>query len=188
MIYKLLVEVQQGDKEAMLELINRFQPLLKKYARKLGYDDAYEDCLLFFIELIKTVDLKKLNTLNDPAITSYIKVSVTHFYGKKVRKALEEEREIAFSELTEEQRYYIEAKTAKQDEQDFFTELGVDRLLNPNEKKILYLVYANGYTIAEIARKFHKSRQTVNQLKMRTLKKLRKLENRENKGETLDYE
>jgi DNA-directed RNA polymerase specialized sigma subunit len=56
MICRLLARAQQGDDEAMLELINRFQPLLKKYAKKLRYDDAYEDCLLFFIELVKTMD------------------------------------------------------------------------------------------------------------------------------------
>lgn len=182
MICRLLVRAQKGDQKAMLELISRFQPLLKKYAKKLGYDDAYEDCLLFFIELVKGMDLNKLSDLKDQAVVSYIKVSVSHFYGKKVRKMIEEEREIAFSELTEEQRYYIEAKTAKQDERNFFIELGVDRLLNPNERMILYLVYANGYTIAEIARKCHKSRQTVNQLKMRTLDKLRKMEHSENRG------
>lgn len=182
MICRLLVEAQQGDEKAMLELIDRFQPLLKKCAKKLGYDDAYEDCLLFFIELVKTMDLKNLKTLKDQALVSYIKVSVDHFYSKMIRRILQEEREIAFSELTEEQRYYIEVHSAKQDEQNFFTELGLDRLLNPNEKTILYLVYAKGYTTAEIARKYHKSRQSVNQLKMRTLKKLRKMQSRENKG------
>lgn len=128
------------------------------------------------------MDLKKLNTMRDQSIAAYIKVSVAHFYSKKTRGIYEKEREIAFSDLTEEQRYYVETKTAKQDEQNIFTELGVDKFLNPNEKSILYLVYARGYTIAEIARKYHKSRQTVNQLKMRTLKKLRKIEKGENEG------
>lgn len=187
MICRLLAKAQQGDEEVMLELINRFQPLLKKYAKKLRYDDAYEDCLLFFIELVKTVDLKKLNITKDQAVVSYIKVSVTHFYSKKTRRLSEKEREIAFSELTEEQRYYVETKTAKQDEQNIFTELGVDKFLNPNEKRILYLVYGKGYTTAEIAKKYHKSRQTVNQLKMRTLKKLRQMGNWE-KGGGIKYE
>lgn len=56
MFYNLLVKAQLGNQEAMLELINRFQPLLKKYARKMEYDDAYEDCVLFFIELIKKIN------------------------------------------------------------------------------------------------------------------------------------
>ena len=127
MICRLLARAQQGDEEAMLELINRFQPLLKKYAKKLRYDDAYEDCLLFFIELVKTMDLKKLNTMQDQSIAAYVKVSVTHFYSKKTRRIFEKEREIAFSDLTEEQRYYVETKNAKRDEQNIFTELGVDK-------------------------------------------------------------
>ncbi len=184
MICRLLVSAQQGDEKAMLELINRFQPLLRKYAKKLRYADAYEECLLFFIELVKTMDLKRLKALEDQALVSYIKISITHFYGKQVYKYFEEPQMIAFSELTQEQRYYVEAKTAKQDEQNVFTELGVDRFLNPNEKRILYLIYAKGYTPAEIARKCHKSRQTVNQLKLRTLKKLRKMVSRENEGGT----
>ena len=80
-----------------------------------------------------------------------------------------------FSELTQEQRYYIEVKLAKQDEKDVFVELGIDRLLNSKEKTIVYLVYVKGYTTAEIARTCHKSRQSVNQLKRRSLNKLRKI-------------
>lgn len=91
MIYNLLIKAQQGNQEAMLELINRFQPLLKKYARKLRYDDAYEDCQLFYIELIKKMD------------------------------------------------------------------------------------YVKGYSVAEIARVCHKSRQAVNQLKKRALNKLKQI-------------
>lgn len=82
MICNLLTKAQQGDNEAMMELINRFQPLLRKYARKLGYDDAYEDCLLFFIELVKAIDLKRLSARKDQAVVSYIKVSVINFYKK----------------------------------------------------------------------------------------------------------
>ena len=67
MICSLMEKAQQEDKEAMQELIDRFQPLLRKYARKLGYDDAYEDCLLFFIELIKNMDLKRLKDRKDQA-------------------------------------------------------------------------------------------------------------------------
>lgn len=176
MIYDLLEKAQQGDKNAMQELIDRFQPLLRKYARKLGYDDAYEDCLLFFIELVKKMNMKRLKDRQDQVAVSYIRASVVNFYKKRICKIIEEEREIAFSELTEEQKYYIEARTAKQDEVNIFTELGIDKLLSEEEQMVIYLVYAQGYTIAEIARRRNKSRQTVNQLKQRTLSKLKNME------------
>lgn len=174
MICNLLMKAQKGEQKAMMELIDRFQPLLRKYAKKLGYDDAYEDCLLFFIELITTMNLRKINGWKDQSVVSYIKVSVINFYKRKIRKVIKEEQEIVFSELTKEQRYYIEARMAKPDEINDFLELGIDRFLSKEEWMILYLVYAKGYTIAEIARKEHKSRQTVNQLKQRTLNKLKK--------------
>lgn len=176
MICKLVEKAQLEDKDAMQELINRFQPLLRKYARKLGYDDAYEDCLLFFIELIKNMNLQRLKDRNDQAAVAYIRVSVVNFYKKRICKIIEEEREIAFSELTDEQRYYIEVRTARQDEVNVFTELGIDKFLSKEELMVIYLVYAQGYTTAEIARKKHKSRQTINQLKQRTLSKLKKIE------------
>ncbi len=175
MIYNLLVKAQQGNQEAMMELINRFQPLLKMYARKLKYDDAYEDCVLFFLELIRKMNLQKINMQNDQGIAAYIKVSVSNFYNKKIRKILVKKQEVTFSDLTQEQRYYIEFKMAKQDEGDVFTELGIDRMLNAKEKKIVYLVCVKGYTTAEIARICHKSRQTVNQLKKRSLNKLKNI-------------
>ena len=194
MICKLLARAQQGEEEAMLELVGKFQPLLWKYATKLRYDDAYEDCRLFFIELVKTMDLKRLNDQKDQTAIADIKVSVKNFYCKKICKILERRREIAFSELTEEQRYGIEAEMSETDETDFFLEFGIDRLLNEQEQRVLYLVYAQGYTTAEIARNYHKSRQAVNQLKRRTLKKLREIYGEvkkgtgrnEKKSETLD--
>ncbi len=176
MICSLLEKAQQGDQAAMLELINRFQPLLKKYARKLGYDDAYEDCLLFFIELVKFMDLKKLNDRNDQAAVAYIKVSVKHFYDKRIRKVIEKNQEIAFSDLSKEQKYYVEAKTAKPDEKDIFIEFGMDKRLSPKEKLVIYLVYVKGYTTSELARKLLKSKQTVNQLKKRALGKLKDID------------
>lgn len=176
MVCSLLEKAQQGDQAAMLELINRFQPLLKKYARKLGYDDAYEDCLLFFIELVTFIDLKKLNDRNDQAVVAYIKVSVKHFYDKRIRKVIEENREIAFSDLSKEQKYYVESKTAKPDEKDIFMEFGIDKRLSPKEKRILDLVYIKGYTTTELARRLLKSKQTVNQLKKRALGKLKDIE------------
>lgn len=176
MICSLLEKAQQGDNTAMMELIDKFQPLLKKYARKLNYDDAYEDCLLFFIELVKTMDLKKLNDHKDQAAAAYIKVSVTHFYDKKICKVFERNREIAFSDLSKEQKYYVETKAARPDETDVFVELGIDKRLNPNEKMVIYFVYVKGYTTTELARRLLKSKQTVNQMKHRALKKLRDIE------------
>ena len=91
-------------------------------------------------------------------------------------RSLERNREIAFSDLSKEQKYYVEAKASRPDETDVFVELGIDNRLNPNEKMVIYFVYVKGYTTTELARKLLKSKQTVNQMKHRALKKLRDIE------------
>ena len=60
MLRDLVKKAQGNDKEAMLKLIEQFVPLLRKYSRKLNYEDSYEEMTLFFIELIKSFRLDKL--------------------------------------------------------------------------------------------------------------------------------
>ena len=43
---------KNGSSEAMLELINRFDRVIRKYARLLKYEDAYEDIVVEFIAFI----------------------------------------------------------------------------------------------------------------------------------------
>ena len=104
---------------------------------------------------------------------SYINVSIINFYKKKVLKLINSKKEIALSDLTEEQMYYVDVKSAVEDETDIFTEFGLKNLLNDNECRVIYSIYVEGYTTAEIARLSNKSRQAVNQLKNRALKKIK---------------
>lgn len=173
MVCDLIDKAQKGDKEAMLFLIKKFEPLLKKYAKKLNYEDAYEDIMLYFIELIDGFRLNKFEELKDERIVAYINISVINYFRKRVKKIVEMKREIVLSALTQEQEYYVEVQTAKSDCVEAFTEYGFDKILNQNERRLIYLVYVKGYTTAEIARMSNKSRQAVNQLKTRALKKIK---------------
>ena len=167
-----IYNAQKGDKEAMLELIQKFSPLFRKYARKLNYEDAYEDIILFYMEMIRSVNLERIVSLEDGAVISYINVSIINYYNKRVRQIIRCEKEVALSDLTEEQKYYVEARAAKLNQTDFFAELGIKSLLSEKEYQIIYQIYEEGYTAAEIARISQQSRQSVNQLKQRALKKI----------------
>lgn len=173
MLYDQIRKAQGNDKDEMLKLIERFVPLLRKYSRKLNYEDAYEDTVLFFIELVKGIRLDRLSCTEDGVLTAYISVSVKHFYDKKIAEAIGRQREVPFSELTEDQAYYAETNSAREDKASFFLELGAANLLNRKEQHVIHQIFVEGYTTAEIARRTHKSRQAVNQLKHRALKKLR---------------
>lgn len=39
-IINLILTAQQGDKASILEIINKFMPLIKKYSRELAYDQC----------------------------------------------------------------------------------------------------------------------------------------------------
>ena len=56
MIFKNVISSQGGDKQAMLWLVNKFEPTLKKYARKLNTEDAYNDLVADFLESILRIN------------------------------------------------------------------------------------------------------------------------------------
>lgn len=172
MLCDLIRSAQADDKKAMMELIDKFSPLFRKYARKLDYEDAYEDIVLFYMEMIRSMDPDRIASQEDGAVVSYINISIINYYNKRVRKMIQHEREVALSDLTEEQKYYVEARAAKPNQIDGLGELGIRELLSEKEYRIIYQIYEEGYTAAEITRISKKSRQSVNQLKHRALKKI----------------
>lgn len=56
----LIVRAQNGDSDAMEQLINRLQPLIRKYSYQLGYEDAKSELILWIIE---TIHLHKPNKI-----------------------------------------------------------------------------------------------------------------------------
>lgn len=70
-VYTNVLFAKVGNSEILMELIKQFKPLLKKYAWKLGYEDAYEDLQLEFIKLIKEFPTETLSVKNDAGVVSY---------------------------------------------------------------------------------------------------------------------
>jgi len=54
---ELIRRAQKDDVEAMEQLLVRYQPLMKKYARQLGYEDAEQDLAEWFIVAVKKYPL-----------------------------------------------------------------------------------------------------------------------------------
>lgn len=63
--------------EIILECINKFNPLLRKYALLLGYEDAYSDLRLELIIVIKKISTKHIKSNINPSILKYIKNQFT---------------------------------------------------------------------------------------------------------------
>lgn len=57
----LIRQAKKGDKESMMELLNRFEPLIKKFSNELNYEEAETDLIICFIKIIKKLKIKKIN-------------------------------------------------------------------------------------------------------------------------------
>lgn len=49
---ELIIKSQNGDSQATKQIIARIQPLIKKYAYQLGYEEAASDLTLWILESI----------------------------------------------------------------------------------------------------------------------------------------
>ena len=175
MIKELIISAQKKNNDAMMSLINNFQPLLKKYSRKLNIEDSYPDLLLYFVELIQSMDISKLKSSTDAVIVTYISRSVYNHYCHILKNIIYLKQEIVMSALTCEQTYLLQNKISSKDPQDIFVELNLQEHLTPKENMIIYLIFIKGYSSEDIAKKNNQSRQSINQTKKRALKKIEKL-------------
>ena len=60
MLLEKVVEAQKGSEEAKLELVEKFQPLIRKYGGKLLREDGREEMTLAFLEILESMKPEKL--------------------------------------------------------------------------------------------------------------------------------
>lgn len=117
MLSELLRQVP--DAEAVEELVRRFDKSLRKYARYLRYEDAYNDLLTFFIELIQSAPLRATLDKGDGVIVNYIAKSIK---GEYIKLSKSIDRNILpFSDLNDETAYMLEAQMSYTQEYDLGT-------------------------------------------------------------------
>lgn len=163
---------QTGNNNATIALVEKFKPLLKKYASLLRYEDAYNDLLVDFIELLHNLRLDKMAHHNEGSIITYIQTSMRSSYIKRSTASRKYRNHMLFSDLSEKELYNVESKSSTVDTY-FDQELsGLGALLTKAEFNILNSIYVNGHTSAEIALTNGTTRQAVNQMKKRALKKI----------------
>ncbi len=79
----------------------------------------------------------------------------------------------SLDDATEAQKLETIAYEDKREEQQFLDLLDLCPNLTEKERQVLILVYYWGYRSVEIAERFSTSKQNINQIKQRALKKLR---------------
>lgn len=79
-IHKQVLDYQGGDANAALELVEKFKPLIKRYAFFLHREDSFEDLQRFLLSMLKTWDTSRLSSTDDATVTRYIANSVKNEY------------------------------------------------------------------------------------------------------------
>lgn len=172
MLAELILEAQKGNKETMMLLINKFQPIIKKYSRLLHYEDASQDLTYFFLKLVLEFKIDDKNKM-DYQLLAYIKVAVHNHYIYLIKKLIKKNQEVYMSSLSELQRNEMEYNLSAGKESDPIFKIYLKDILSPSEYKMIYYIYVQGFSSSDLARIQGITRQAVNQKKNRILKKIK---------------
>lgn len=115
MIINDIIKIQNADSEPIIKMVEKFNPLLKKYAKRLYYEDAYNYLVADFIELLHDINLEKIRIKEDGGMVSYIAKSIHGCYIKRLKKIRLAYKVVIYSDLSEKESYYIESLTATKD-------------------------------------------------------------------------
>lgn len=169
-IIEKIKSAYSGDENAMMDLITQFSPLIKKYARKLYAEDAENELLLAFIELISFFDIGRIKNTSDGAVINYICQSIRRAYIKLMKKEIDSKVESTSIELLTDKDMF--GSTLSTIDQSFALDIPKGTLTQ-REYTILMWIYVDGYSAAEIAKQLRTTRQNINQTKKRAERKLR---------------
>ena len=149
------------EKDEMLYLLQRFDPLLKKYAHALRYEDAHNDLQLCFIELIIRVKVEGFLGKDEKYLLSYIRKSVISFSVKLSKKM---------------HHRTVELQNDDYSRSDFYIGLlwcDLQNVLAKDEQQFLVDLYFEDISASELAKRGQVSKQAISNKKRRILDKIR---------------
>ena len=120
-IHKQILDYQGGDANAALELVEKFKPLIKRYAFFLHREDSFEDLQCFLLSMLKTWDTSRLSSTDDATVTRYIANSVKNEYIALSKQKAKERGTSYLEDATLPQALEYAQKTSTCDQYDQLT-------------------------------------------------------------------
>lgn len=171
MIADKIKRAQAGEQQAAIDLIDQFSPLLKKYAGKLSYEDAYYDLRADFLDLIYHFNFDKLKQNTDGAMVNYLAKSVYRNYIKLMKRQIASNPPTACLDELSDSALYINGQISTFS----IVTLHIPHdILSDKEWAVFLSIHYAGYSSAELAKRKGVSRQSINQMKRRAEEKLRR--------------
>lgn len=167
-LYDLIKNYTSGsNQELILDIIEKFDPLLNKYQRLSSNEDMKSELTVFLFKLLRNIPLSKDIFKEDKYLTSYICKSLKNQYiylNKAICKVKDKEIE-------------LDENIINLSSSDFFDDLFFYEMisnLTNLEKDILKKKYIFNYSESEIAILNNVTRQAIHKTHKRALNKLRK--------------
>ncbi|WP_133016976.1 sigma factor-like helix-turn-helix DNA-binding protein [Clostridium cuniculi] len=161
-----IIEAKKKNNEAILVILDIFENIINKYSRKLNGADTRQDLYVFLINLINNIDTKLIINYEDKQILLYFSKSLKNEYIRLSKKNAKKSKNEIY--MNNELLYDCNKIESNIEILDSI------RILTIYEKEIIRLIFFDGYKVSDIAKKTGKSRQAINQVKNRALKKLKK--------------
>lgn len=164
-LYSCIQAIQDGDKEQALALLEKFSPLLKKYAFFMQSEDALPDFQCFLLAFSKNLQLDKLTMSTDGAIISYINKAIYHHYIALSKAKRHQLPTVSIESQTDYDPLQFDTTFSESDTYNNLLLLDLKRALSTEEYHVIYDHYFRQYSIQEIAARDNKSRQAINKCK-----------------------
>lgn len=165
-ICNLILAAKSGNQDSMLEIINIFRPLIKKYTFKMNYEDAENDLILSMVQLIYNMpDLS-----NDGQAVNYINQSIYTSYIRYIKAQIKKREN--------EYQYDAESTNDLNALYEDFSEPNIDlynaiKQLPSIQQQIIMLKFFYMMSDKEIMAKLNLSRQSIYKNKIKALSKLK---------------
>ncbi len=160
---------RNGDDEAMLAIIEKFNNLINKYVRMMNYnEDCRSELVLKLILIVKNeIDFDKLRSDEDGALVNYISYAMRNHYIA-ISKA---NCHIRDNETAYDQDNFVDLLGDKpqetEDIEDWELMQTMCSVLTEREYMCVQLTVFEGWTSEMVAKKLSISKQAVNQCKLR---------------------
>ncbi len=150
-----------------VELIQRFEPLLRRVWAKGGFSVSYEDYVQdVFVQLFARLPRLQRNPKAFPGYLRRIALSVAADHARKQRRSIEQVE--AVDVAPQVARFEEEINT------EIFVRYYLEHL-SRREKEVMELIYLKDLPVAQIAKKFGITPGAVRTTKSRAIGKMRKL-------------
>lgn len=144
-----------------------------KHAYWLHTEDAYEELQCGLLEALKSLRLDRLSSVSQGVMVRYIQKIIRSQYIRLSKQRNKIGSEILLDDLnTRDTLQYIQ-RCSNADDYSHLLFSDARKILTSTEYRVIWLLYHENRSAAEAARALGKTRQAVNQVKQRALKKLR---------------